>query len=63
MIAQHPQDVLQAVLAAVRLHGLAGDVMSESIGEYSLIATDLLKGLPEAFRRTKKAGAEKLVSW
>jgi hydroxyethylthiazole kinase-like uncharacterized protein yjeF len=63
MIAQNPGDTLLAVLAAVYLHGLAGDAMRESVGEHSMIATDLLKGLPDAFQRTKKAGAEKLVRW
>jgi NAD(P)H-hydrate epimerase len=53
MIAQHPSQAFAAVLAAVHLHGLAGDVMRESIGEHSLVATDLLQGLPEAFRRTR----------
>jgi NAD(P)H-hydrate epimerase len=55
--------VLLAVIAAVHLHGLAGDVMRESMGEYSLVATDLLRGLPEAFRRTQSAALEKLTSW
>ncbi len=63
MIAQHTQDAFAAVLAAVHLHGLAGDVMRESVTEYSLVATDLLEGLPEAFRRTQKAAKEKLVCW
>ena len=63
MIAQHTQDAFAAVLAAVHLHGLAGDVMRESVGEHSLVATDLLQGLPEAFRRTQKAAKEKLVCW
>jgi ADP-dependent NAD(P)H-hydrate dehydratase / NAD(P)H-hydrate epimerase len=63
LMAQHPQDVLSAVLAAVHLHGLAGDVMREQVGEHSLVATDLLHGLPEAFRRTQKTALEKLVSW
>jgi hydroxyethylthiazole kinase-like uncharacterized protein yjeF len=63
MIAQHPRDVLLAVLAAVHLHGLAGDVMRESVGEHSLVATDLLRGLPEAISRTQKAAHEKLVWW
>jgi ADP-dependent NAD(P)H-hydrate dehydratase / NAD(P)H-hydrate epimerase len=53
MIAQHPKHVFAAVLAAVHLHGLAGDVMRERVGEHSLVATDLLQGLPEAFRRTR----------
>jgi len=63
MIAQHPKDALPAVIAAVHLHGLAGDVMRESEGEHSLVATDLLAGLPEAFRRTRDAAKEKLVCW
>ncbi len=63
MMAQHTKDELVAVLAAVHLHGLAGDVMRESVGEHSLVATDLLQGLPEAFRRTQKAAREKLVCW
>ncbi|MGA8274025.1 MAG: NAD(P)H-hydrate dehydratase, partial [Candidatus Sulfotelmatobacter sp.] len=63
MIAQHTKDTFTAVLAAVHLHGLAGDVMRESVGEHSLVATDLLKGLPQAFRRTQNAVEEKLVSW
>jgi ADP-dependent NAD(P)H-hydrate dehydratase / NAD(P)H-hydrate epimerase len=63
MIAQHPKDAFVAVLAAVHLHGLAGDVMREQVGEHSLVATDLLQGLPEAFRRTRDAAREKLVSW
>jgi NAD(P)H-hydrate epimerase len=63
LVAQHPQDVLSAVLAAVHLHGLAGDVMRETVGEHSMVATDLLRGLPEAFRRTQRTALEKLVSW
>jgi hydroxyethylthiazole kinase-like uncharacterized protein yjeF len=63
MIAQNPKDAFLAVLTAVHLHGLAGDVARETVGEHSLVATDLLVGLPEAFRRTQKAGHEKLVCW
>ena len=61
MIAQHPDNAFAAVLAAVHLHGLAGDVLRETIGEHSLVATDLLQGLPEAFRRTREAAKEKLT--
>jgi NAD(P)H-hydrate epimerase len=63
MMAQHPKDVFAAVLAAVHLHGFAGDVTRESVGEHSLVATDLLRGLPDAFRRTLEAAREKLVRW
>jgi NAD(P)H-hydrate epimerase len=57
-IAQNPQQIFEAVMAAVYLHGLAGDVARESVGEHSLVATDLVKALPEAFRRAR-ADAEK----
>jgi len=63
MIAQHPKDAFQAVLAAVHLHGLAGDVAREKLGEHSLVATDLLRGLPQAFRRTREMAQEKFASW
>jgi NAD(P)H-hydrate epimerase len=57
-IAQAPQQVIEAVITAVHMHGLAGDIARESMGEHSLIATDLLVALPEAFRRTRKASQE-----
>jgi hydroxyethylthiazole kinase-like uncharacterized protein yjeF len=63
MIAQNPEQAFFAVLAAVHLHGLAGDVMREKVGEHSLVATDLLQGLPEAFQRTREAAREKSVRW
>ena len=63
MLAQHPKQALIAVIAAVHLHGLAGDVMRETVGEHSLVATDLLRGLPEAFRRTREAAQKKFVRW
>jgi hydroxyethylthiazole kinase-like uncharacterized protein yjeF len=63
MIAQSPKDALLAVIAAVHLHGLAGDVMRESVGEHSMVATDLLRGLPEAFGRAQRTAREKFVCW
>ncbi|HEU5453947.1 MAG TPA: NAD(P)H-hydrate dehydratase [Terriglobales bacterium] len=54
-VAQHPQDVTLAAAAAVYLHGLAGDVALEGFGEQCLLATDLLKFLPDAIRRTRAA--------
>ena len=62
LLAQNPDLVAEAVLAAVCLHGLAGDVARETMGEHSMVATDLLAGLPEAFRRTQQAGQKPVVT-
>ena len=60
-VAQNPQRVLEAVCLAVHLHGLAGDVARENMGEHSLVATDLLRALPEAFRWTRTLAIEPTV--
>src|SRR5262245_16330308 len=44
-----------ALVAAVYLHGLAGDVAAERHGQESLVASDVIEALPEAFRRTRGA--------
>jgi ADP-dependent NAD(P)H-hydrate dehydratase / NAD(P)H-hydrate epimerase len=49
LIAQHPEHALAATALAVYLHGLAGDLACESVGENSLVATDLVRFLPQAF--------------
>jgi len=61
LIAQNPERIVEAVIAAVHIHGLAGDVARESMGEHSLVATDLVKALPEAFRRVRKSVASSKV--
>jgi NAD(P)H-hydrate epimerase len=61
MMAQNPERASEAVLAAVHLHGLAGDVARESMGEHSLVATDLVRALPEAFRWARKATEKRFV--
>ena len=61
MLAQNPRQPFEAVLAAVYLHGLAGDIARETTGEHSLVATDLVRALPEAFRRTRAEAVEKWV--
>ena len=61
MLAQNTKRDFLAVLAAVHLHGLTGDVAEEAIGEHSLVATDLIRALPEAFRRVRAQAAEKWV--
>jgi hypothetical protein len=37
--------------------------MLDSVGEHSLVATDLLRGLPEAFKSVQKTAREKVVRW
>ena len=44
-------EAFSATVAAVYLHGLAGDIAVEEIGPFCLIATDLIDYLPEAFDR------------
>ena len=42
-----------ALVSAVYLHGVAGDVAAERMGEESLIARDVITALPEAFKRVR----------
>jgi hydroxyethylthiazole kinase-like uncharacterized protein yjeF len=60
LIAQHPRHALAATALAVYLHGLAGDLASESVGESSLVATDLLRFLPQAFAEMRKWKSEEI---
>jgi len=48
LLSRQPIDV--ALRLGVYLHGLAGDLAAEEIGGTSLIATDLIRKLPEAIR-------------
>jgi NAD(P)H-hydrate epimerase len=63
MLGQHPTEPLMAACAAVYLHGLAGDVVRETVGEHSLVATDLLRGLPEAFERARASATSRYACW
>jgi ADP-dependent NAD(P)H-hydrate dehydratase / NAD(P)H-hydrate epimerase len=60
LIAQHPQHALEATALAVYLHGLAGDLAVASVGENSMVATDLLRFLPEAFAQTRRPKPEEI---
>ncbi|MGH9556591.1 MAG: NAD(P)H-hydrate dehydratase [Terriglobales bacterium] len=49
------------VLAAVHLHGLAGDLARDQLGEHSMTATDLLRFLPQAFRTAGERTRDRFV--
>jgi hydroxyethylthiazole kinase-like uncharacterized protein yjeF len=56
MLAQFPDDVARAVEAAVYLHGLAGDFAAHAMDEHTVLATDTVTHLSDAFRyRVKDA--------
>ncbi len=50
MLAQFPDDVARAVEAAVYLHGLAGDFAAHAMDEHTVLATDTVIHLSDAFR-------------
>jgi len=59
-IAQKHDDPLNATIAAVYLHGLAGDIAASKLGTRAMIASDITSHLGEAF--TSAGGdAERLV--
>lgn len=49
---------LDAARLAVHLHGLAGDLAARRFGEESLVAGDLVRMLPDAFRQYRGAQSE-----
>lgn len=51
LLAQDPEERLNAVVAAVYLHGLAGDIASTKLGMRSLIASDIINNISEAILR------------
>jgi len=59
-IAQKPDDPLSAAIAAVYLHGMAGDIAASRLGTRAMIASDITTHLGEAFI-TVGGDAERLV--
>lgn len=53
LIAQHPREWKQAVVAAVWLHGRCGELAACRWGEEATLATDLLDFLPEAMNEVR----------
>jgi NAD(P)H-hydrate epimerase len=53
LLAQNYTPV-EAAIAGVFLHGLAGDLAAEKVGQESLIASDVIESLPEAFLSVRR---------
>lgn len=52
-LAQHPASAEPALLAAIWLHGRAGELAAAQLTENCVTATDLLQYLPEAIREVR----------
>jgi NAD(P)H-hydrate epimerase len=50
---EHLGSFIERLCLAVYLHGLAGDLAAEELGEESLVATDLLRFLPKAWENLR----------
>jgi ADP-dependent NAD(P)H-hydrate dehydratase / NAD(P)H-hydrate epimerase len=50
---EHLGSFIERLCLAVYLHGLAGDLAAEEVGEESLVATDLLRFLPKAWETVR----------
>jgi NAD(P)H-hydrate epimerase len=59
-VAQKSDDPLSAAIAAVYLHGLAGDIAVSKLGTRAMIASDITSNLSEAFMSVG-GDAERLV--
>jgi ADP-dependent NAD(P)H-hydrate dehydratase / NAD(P)H-hydrate epimerase len=58
-LAARGLDAWQAAVAAVYLHGLAGDLARDRLGEESLLAGDVIEALPRAILALKEASSAK----
>src|SRR5208283_2195285 len=52
LLAQFPSHpVGEVATAAVYLHGLAGDLAAEELGQHSMLAGDLLEKIPQGYKK------------
>lgn len=53
-IGQNPDKHLEAIATAVFLHSKAGEIAKDKVGERSVIASDIIRYLPEAIKTTEE---------
>ncbi len=63
LIAQNPNQVPDAVRAGVYLHGLAADCALAHQTERTMIATDVIGSLPQAFRAAQTSADDRDLVW
>jgi len=51
---EHLGTFMERLCLAVYLHGMAGDLAADEIGEESLVATDILRFLPQAWKNLRQ---------
>ncbi len=54
LLAQNPTKPLECACAGVHLHGMAGDIARDKLGEISMLPTDLIDCIPKAFFKIEK---------
>ena len=54
-LAGQGMNVFEAAVLGVYVHGLAGDIAAEKLGQISLTATDIIEALPESFVRVHRS--------
>ncbi len=54
LVAQNLKKIFESTAVAVYIHGLAGDLSASQIGQRSIIASDIIKFLPEAIKKAEK---------
>ena len=53
-------DPMQAAILGVYIHGVAGDLLSEQLGDAGLLASDILQAIPIAVTSIKNANRSRL---
>ncbi|MFA5196923.1 MAG: NAD(P)H-hydrate dehydratase [Patescibacteria group bacterium] len=53
-VGQNPNQIFEACCTAVYLHGMSGQLAKEKVGERSVIASDIIRFLPEAIKKAEK---------